>query len=188
MKKLLNDIRSCTLCADCLPKGPHPIVEANVNSKIILLSQAPGSVVHQSGKAWADQSGERLREWLGVDDHTFYNPSNFAVVPMGFCYPGRGKGGDLPPMKICAPTWHPMLLGSLQNVQLTLLIGKYAQDYYLQGAYKTLTENVRNYDQFLPRYFPLPHPSPRNNIWQAKNEWFTELIIPVLQKRVSSIL
>ncbi|WP_235299538.1 uracil-DNA glycosylase family protein [Portibacter marinus] len=188
MKNLLQNIRSCTLCADQLPLGPRPIVVARPTSKIILLSQAPGSIVHDVGKPWADKSGDNLRDWLGVDEDIFYNPDQFAVVPMGFCYPGRGKSGDLPPMKICAPTWHPELLSKIKDVRLTLLIGKYAQDAYLNSPYKTLTQNVKKFEQFLPKYFPLPHPSPRNNIWQAKNQWFVQEVIPSLKNIIQNLL
>ncbi|MEM9836757.1 MAG: uracil-DNA glycosylase family protein [Bacteroidota bacterium] len=186
---LIHQIRQCNHCAEQLPLGPRPIISFSERSKIILISQAPGSVVHASGVAWADQSGERLRAWLGVSDDAFYNTDNFAIVPMGFCYPGRGKSGDLPPLPACAPLWHEQVLAHLSSARLTLIIGQYAQRYYLgQHRKKTLTATVQHYQDYLPRFFPLPHPSPRNNIWMAKNEWFTAEVVPALQLKVAEIL
>jgi len=158
-------------------------------SKILVIGQAPGIKVHLSGIPWDDQSGKELRNWLGVTDEIFYDSKNFAIIPMGFCYPGKGKNGDLPPCIACAPLWHERVLAQLQNIELTLLIGQYAQSYYLQGRkYKTLTETVKNYQNYLPTYFPLPHPSPRNFIWMSKNPWFKEKTVPVLQKLVETVL
>ena len=167
MKKLLSEIRSCTICEEFLPHGPRPIVTAHPHSKIMLIGQAPGRVVQESGVPWQDKSGENLREWLGVSEEEFYDPQIFGIIPMGFCFPGTGKSGDLPPRKECAPQWHPPLIERMKEVQLTLLIGQYAQKYYLKDQIqKNLTETVRNFETYLPSFFPLPHPSPRNNIWQ----------------------
>lgn len=155
----------------------------------MIIGQAPGSIVHQTGIPWDDASGKRLRNWLGVDQDLFYDPDLFAIVPMGFCYPGKGKTGDLPPRKECAPQWHQPLWHHLKNIQLTLLIGSYAQGYYLKNTQKeTLTETVKNFKNYLPTYLPLPHPSPRNNIWMKRNEWFERDLVPVLQSTIKEIL
>jgi uracil-DNA glycosylase len=189
MDRLLKEINNCTLCAKELPLGPRPIVAAHPKSKIVIIGQAPGAAVHKTGVPWDDKSGENLRNWMGIDKTDFYNSEKIALLPMGFCYPGKGKSGDLAPRKECAPLWHSELLENLKEVELILLIGKYAQDYYLKGKTKsTLTETVKVYEQYLPKYFVLPHPSPRNNIWQAKNEWFKFLVIPDLQKTIAEIL
>jgi uracil-DNA glycosylase len=189
MKKLIKEISNCTVCKEYLELGPRPIVSAHRQSKIVIIGQAPGTVVHKTGVPWNDKSGENLRHWMGIDIADFYNDKKVAIIPMGFCYPGKGKSGDLPPRKECAPLWHGVLFDRLREVELVLLIGKYAQDYYLQNrAKKTLTETVKNFQTYLPKYFVLPHPSPRNNIWQAKNEWFSRLVIPELQKEVKKIL
>lgn len=155
----------------------------------MIIGQAPGRRVHESGIPWDDKSGENLRDWLGVDSDRFYDPSYFAIVPMGFCYPGTGKSGDLPPRKECAPQWHELILSQLTGVRLTLLIGQYAQKYYLkQAVEKNLTETVRSFERYLPGYFPLPHPSPRNNIWKRKNPWFEQDLLPILKERVHFLL
>ena len=189
MKKLLADIRACTVCAPHLPLGPRPVVAAQSKARILLIGQAPGTKVHASGVPWSDASGKELRRWLGVDEHTFYNDQVFAIMPMGFCYPGSGKSGDMPPRPECAPLWHAKIWKHLKNVQLTLLIGKYAQAYYLpDSAALSLTEIVKAYHTHLPKYFPLPHPSPRNRLWQSKNAWFEKKVVPDLQQRVRAIL
>ena len=189
MKALLQDIAQCKLCKDKLPLEPRPIMSAHANSKILIVGQAPGIRVHNSGIPWNDPSGERLREWLQVDKNEFYNPELFGIVPMGFCYPGTGKSGDLPPMKECATTWHEKLLAQMPNVELTLLIGKYAQNYYLgKTQKKNLTETVGAFEEYLPQYLPLPHPSPRNNIWMKKNPWFLEAVLPTLRDRVANCI
>ena len=188
MKQLLQEIRRCNICEEYLPLGPRPIIEATENSKIILISQAPGRIVHNSGKAWADQSGNKLREWLGVSEAQFYDTSNFAIIPMGFCYPGKGKTGDLPPRKECAPTWHPKILTELENVCLTLLIGSYATKYYFPEDSRNLTQKVENYQDYLPNYWPLPHPSPVNRFWRAKNPWFEEDMVGLLRQKIATIL
>ena len=187
MESLLKEIRQCTVCLPELENGVNPILAATPNSKFAIIGQAPGSIVHRTGIPWDDKSGERLRHWLGVDDDTFYNPDIFALIPMGFCYPGKGRSGDLPPRKECAPLWHQQVLEQITDIQLTILIGSYAQEYYLQKARKrTLTETVRNYKTYLPKYLPLPHPSPRNNIWLKKNEWFDTEVIPYLRNAIDS--
>ncbi|WP_299607427.1 uracil-DNA glycosylase family protein [uncultured Aquimarina sp.] len=189
MESLLSDISKCDVCASKLALGPRPVVSASEHSKIVIIGQAPGSVVHKSGIPWDDKSGQNLRSWMGIDNETFYNPEVVALIPMGFCYPGKGKSGDLPPTKECAPLWHLKLLNQMPNVQLTLLIGAYSQNYYLGNRLKrTLTESVKNYKEYLPDYFVLPHPSPRNNIWQAKNEWFKNEVLPTLQQTIEKII
>ena len=186
MDAILSEIRKCTVCKKFLPNVPRPVIQASIASKIVIIGQAPGQKVQDSGIPWDDASGNNLREWLGVDKQTFYNEKIFALVPMGFCFPGSGKSGDLPPRPECAPLWHQQVLKSITEVKLILLIGQYAQNYYLKSNAKiTLTETVKNYKDYLPNYIPLPHPSPRNNIWQKKNEWFKERLIPVLQKKVA---
>jgi uracil-DNA glycosylase len=193
LEDLLKEIRKCTACEIHLPLGARPVLTAHPKSKILLVGQAPGTKVHHSGIPWNDQSGKTLRSWLGVSNEVFYTAENFGIVPMGFCYPGRtsgkGKSGDLPPRRECAPLWHHRLLENVPEVRLTLLIGKYAQDYYLKNrGKKNLTETVRCFEEYLPGFFPLPHPSPRNRIWMKKNPWFEEIILPQLQDRVKNIL
>lgn len=186
---LLFDISKCTVCSAFMEPEPRPVLVAHPESKIVIVGQAPGKAVYNSGIPWDDKSGANLRQWMDVDDDLFYDPSKVAIIPMGFCYPGTGKSGDLAPRKECAPLWHEPLLNKMPNVQLTLLIGNYAQKYYLEKAQKkTLTATVKNYKEYLPQYFVLPHPSPRNNIWMAKNEWFKQEVIPVLQETIKSIL
>ena len=189
MDNLLAQIRNCQVCKEHLIHGVNPVVSASINSKILLISQAPGRVVHNTGIHWSDRSGDTLRNWLDVDPETFYNNEIFAIMPMGFCFPGSAKTGDLPPRKECAPMWHQQLLDQMPNIELTILIGLYAQKQYLgKNAMKTLTENVNHFEDFLPEYFPLPHPSGRNNIWMAKNSWFPEVVLPELKKVVHSII
>ena len=189
MQDLLHDIRQCRICESHLPLGPKPIVEADSKSKIVLLSQAPGRVAHQSGIAWDDAGGKRLREWLGVSWDMFYNPRNFAIMPMGFCYPGKGKSGDLPPRPECAPQWHNPLWKQLEQVELIILIGMYAQKQYLKKhAKRTLTDNVAHYKDYLPKYFPLPHPSPRNRFWLSKNPWFEAEVLDALKVKVHELI
>ncbi|MEN1784028.1 MAG: uracil-DNA glycosylase family protein [Bacteroidota bacterium] len=189
MQQLLQEIRDCTHCINQLPFGPRPIIAGTPKSKIVLASQAPGRLAHEHNKAWDDPSGKNLRQWLGVTETVFYNPDNFAILPAGFCYPGKGSTGDLPPKKDCAPLWHQKVWNELHSVKLTLLIGKYAQDLYLpKNAKGTLTENVRDFENFLPKYFPLPHPSPVNHFWMRKNPWFETDVNPRIQELVSRIL
>ncbi|MEW7290180.1 uracil-DNA glycosylase family protein [Aquimarina sp. 2304DJ70-9] len=189
MNELLLEIKSCKICEKNLPLGPRPIVAAHPKSKILIIGQAPGAVVHKTGVPWDDKSGENLRKWMDIDTTTFYNVKKIGLIPMGFCYPGRGKSGDNPPTKECAPKWHNVLLNTVEKPELIVLIGKYAQDYYLGSkSKKTLTETVKNYKEYLPKFFVLPHPSPRNNIWQAKNEWFKTDVLPGLKSRIEKIL
>ncbi|AWW33134.1 uracil-DNA glycosylase family protein [Echinicola strongylocentroti] len=189
MQQLLKEIRSCDLCKESLPLGANPIVTGSPQSKIVIIGQAPGKIVHESSIPWNDKSGDNLRKWMDVDRAIFYDPNKIALVPMGFCYPGRGKSGDLPPRPECAPLWHRRLMEMMEEVRLTMLVGSYAQAYYLENrSRKTLTETVKNFHEYLPEYLPLPHPSPRNNIWQAKNPWFGEEVLPILKERVKRIL
>lgn len=189
MQKLLSKIRNCDVCKAQLPLGPRPIIAGTSNSKIVLVSQAPGRKAHEQNRAWDDPSGKKLREWLGVADEQFYNPDNFAVLPMGFCYPGKGKTGDLPPRRECAPLWHDVVWEEFKNVRLIIVIGKYAQDRYLRKlSKKNLTENVASYQDFLPKYFPLPHPSPVNRFWTIKHPWFEKDVVPELQRCIRSLL
>ena len=183
--EILTKIRQCTLCADHLPNIPKPILQASIQSKILIIGQAPGQKAHTSGIPWDDLSGDRLRLWLGVDKKAFYDPNFFAFMPMGFCYPGKTNGGDAAPRPECAPTWHESLLYEMPNVQLTLLIGQYAQRYYLKDAIKnTLTETVLAYNEYLPEYLPMPHPSPRNQAWFKNNEWFEKDVLKMLRVKV----
>lgn len=189
MEDLLNNIRQCAICKAHLPLGPNPILSAHKKSKIVLLSQAPGRIAHQKSKAWDDPGGRQLRQWLNVTEDQFYNPKNFAIVPIGFCYPGKAKTGDLPPRPECAPLWHEKILSEMSDVTLTILIGAYAQKYYLKDkAKRTLTETVGQYKTYLPKYFPIPHPSPTNRFWRSKNPWFEELIVSELQKKVEELI
>jgi uracil-DNA glycosylase len=187
MKKLLTEIRACTVCTKFLPNKPHPIVQAGIYAKIVIIGQAPGQKVQDSGIPWDDASGNELRRWLGVSKEQFYNDKLFALVPMGFCYPGKGTSGDLPPRPECAPLWHEPLLKNMKKAKLIILIGQYSLNYYLGEAMKsTLTDTVRNYNEYLPNYFPLVHPSPRNRIWQSKNPWFEKEIVPILRIIIST--
>ena len=189
MKKLLQEIRGCTACSKFLPNAPRPILQAGTSSKIIIIGQAPGQKVQNSGIPWDDQSGNELRRWLGVTKEQFYDEKIFALVPMGFCYPGKGSSGDLPPRPECAPLWHELLMKRMKKVKLIILIGQYAQKHYLDERLKpTLTETVRNYKEYLPLYLPLVHPSPRNKIWQKKNGWFEKEVVPQLQGIVKESL
>ncbi|MFD2822595.1 uracil-DNA glycosylase family protein [Lacinutrix iliipiscaria] len=189
MEDLLHDIRQCKICEKHLPLGPRPIATAHQESKIVIIGQAPGTKVHASGIPWDDASGNQLRKWLNISPEDFYDTKKFAIIPMGFCYPGKGKTGDLPPRPECAPQWHQPLLNLMPNVELILLIGMYAQKYYLKGQVKnTLTETVANFKDYLPQYLPLPHPSPRNRFWLSKNPWFEKEVIPELQKKVLKLI
>ncbi|MCG6278990.1 uracil-DNA glycosylase family protein [Vibrio vulnificus] len=184
LEPLLNQIRACQVCASALPLGANPVVQAHSEAKILIIGQAPGTKVHHSSIPWNDASGNRLRVWLDIEKPTFYDPKQIAIMPMGFCYPGRGQSGDLPPRKECAPLWHEALLKHLPNIELTLLIGQYAQNRYLSNKPKTLTETVQNWQAWLPDYLPLPHPSPRNTLWLRKNPWFEEQTVPYLRQQV----
>lgn len=187
--QLVSEAKSCTICASFLPLGANPIFQAAPSAKIAVVGQAPGVRAHTTNKPFNDPSGIRLRYWMGIPDEVFYDPDKIAIVPMGFCYSGKAKGGDLPPRKECAPAWHFRFWQQLPNVALVLLVGKYAQKYYLGSRqYKTLTLTVQNYHKYLPRFFPLVHPSPRNIGWLRNNSWFETELIPELQIKIQSIL
>ena len=185
---LLAEIRGCEVCAASLPEGPRPIVQAAPSASIVIIGQAPGRRVHESGVPWDDPSGETLRAWMGIDRETFYDPNVVALVPMGFCYPGSAKSGDKPPRKECAPLWHEPLLAHLERRALDIVIGTYAQARYLSDRAKTLTETVAQWDRHLPDRIPLPHPSPRNTPWLRKNPWFEAETLPALRARVAEVL
>lgn len=189
MRTLLKKIHKCEICINSLPLGCNPVVQLSSSSKIIIIGQAPGSRVHESGIPWHDKSGNTLRKWMNVDEETFYDPSVFSIMPMSFCYPGKGISGDLAPRPECAPLWHQKILKKVKNTPLILLIGQYAQRYYLKKDCKSnLTETVRSYKEFLPKYFPLPHPSPRNQNWIKINPWFIEEAVPELRWRIEDKL
>lgn len=216
LDKLLLKVRACTVCAPHLPHGPRPILRAAATARLLVVGQAPGRKVHDTGIPWNDPSGDRLRSWLGMDRDTFYDESRIAIIPTGLCFPGTGKQGDLPPRPECAPLWHPPLRAALKDIRLTLLIGQYAQAYYLgPRAKKTLTETVAAWQEYLtaeettgrpefprpPRgaeaaqwppgggpFLPLPHPSPRNQLWLKRNPWFERDLLPVLRLKVREAL
>lgn len=184
---LANTIRACTIC-DGLPLGPKPIFQFSRNSKILIAGQAPGRITHHKGIPFDDPSGNRLRSWLGVTAEQFYNPDLFAIVPMGFCFPGTGKSGDLPPRSECAEVWRGKILASLQEVELTMVVGAYAMGYHLGNLQKpTLTQTVADWRAHWPQTLPLPHPSPRNGIWLKKNPWFEDDVLPALQTKVREL-
>lgn len=185
MMEISEQIRSCTACLDFLPSGVNPVVQLNPDSKILIIGQAPGRRVHETGIPWNDASGRTLRKWLDMDEQTFYDPRQVSIMPMGFCYPGKGVSGDLPPRKECAPHWHQRILSQFKSIPLVILIGQYAQKYYLRDQYPgNLTDAVANYKAYLPEFFALPHPSPRNQSWLKINPWFMEMVIPDLQLEV----
>jgi len=188
LSQLFEQIRHCQECVNYLPLGPNPIIRGKSSAKILIIGQAPGTKVHASSIPWDDASGKRLRQWLGLTDDEFYNEDNIAIMPMGFCYPGKGKSGDLPPRPECAPLWHEKILEQLPHLEFTLLIGQYAQQYYLANRAKTLTETVQGWQQWFPDKLPLPHPSPRNTLWLKRNPWFEINVLPVLQQRIKTIL
>ena len=189
LSALLHNVRACTLCAAHLPHGPRPVLQAHERSRILIAGQAPGRAVHESGVPFDDASGDRLRSWLGVSRDVFYTDTAIAILPMGFCYPGTGKSGDLPPRAECAPAWRHTLIAQLTALQLTIVVGQYAQAFHLRGHVTTsLTETVRAWRTFWPHIVPIPHPSPRNNIWLAKNPWFERELVPVLRLRVAEVL
>ena len=184
---LLEDIRACRHCAGALPHEPRPIVQAGSSARILIVGQAPGSRVHATGMPWDDDSGDRLREWTGLDRETFYDPEHVALVPMGLCYPGKGNGGDLPPRKECAPLWHEALLAQMPELQLTLLVGQYAQKAYLPPAQRpSMTEAVRRHGEMPHGLFPLPHPAWRSRLWMKKHPWFEADVLPVLRDKIAT--
>lgn len=186
LDRLLAEVRACRLCEAHLPLGPRPVLRARASARILIASQAPGLRVHKSGIPWDDPSGDTLRAWLGLSKEEFYDESRIAILPTGLCYPGRSeRGGDLPPRPECAPQWHARILAHLPNLELTVLVGMYAQRYYLgERRKRTLTETVRSYREYLPRYWPIPHPSARNIFWLQANPWFEEEVVPELRKAV----
>ena len=188
LEEILKKINKCNICTS-LPLGPKPILQVHGKAKILIISQAPGLKTHNSGIPWDDASGERLREWLKLSKDVFYDKNLIAILPMGFCYPGKGLKGDLPPRPECYPEWHQMILSALPNIELILLIGSYSQNIYLKKLKKkSLTETVRTFADYSPQYFPLPHPSPLNNIWLSKNPWFSEEVLPALNLAIQKVL
>ena len=189
LESLLAEVRACRVCEQHLPLGPRPVLRADARARVLIVGQAPGTRVHATGIPWNDPSGDRLRAWLAVDRDTFYDERRFAIIPTGLCYPGRGRQGDLPPRPECAPLWHPRLRALLPRIGLTLLVGQYAQEFYLAERRKgTLTDTVRAWREYLPEFLPVPHPSPRNNRWLAVNPWFERDVVPALRERVHALL
>jgi uracil-DNA glycosylase len=185
---LLKEVRACTICAPHLEHGVRPVVQIDSKAKILIAGQAPGRKVHESGVPFDDASGDRLRNWMGISKETFYNAEEIAILPMGFCYPGTGKTGDLAPRSECAIAWRAKLLEQLPKLDLTLVIGQYAQGYHLIKSNLSLTETVKLWQDYWPSVLPLPHPSPRNNRWLKRNPWFEEEVLPSLRRRVLELL
>ena|ERR1700754_255074 len=188
LPSLLKEVRACTVCAAHLPLGPRPVVQAHASARILIAGQAPGRKVHETGIPFNDVSGNRLRQWLGLSPEVFYDETRLAILGMGFCFPGTGKSGDLPPRPECAPTWRAPLLAQLKNIRLTLVLGQYAMAYHLPGRGKTLTEVVSGWQRDWPLIVPLPHPSPRNQAWLKNNPWFESELLPVLRLRIADVL
>jgi uracil-DNA glycosylase len=190
LKSLLMEVMACRLCEEHLPSGPRPVVQANAQAKILIAGQAPGRRVHETGIPFNDPSGDRLRLWMGIDKKTFYNSLKIAMLPIGFCYPGTGRSGDLAPRPECAEAWREKLLAQLPEIKLTLVIGRYAHNYHLGALQKNnLTETVKSWKEFESMgLLPMPHPSPRNNIWLKKNAWFEKEFLPALKSRVSKLI
>ncbi len=185
---LVSEVRACKICAQHLPFEPNPILRPSATATMIIIGQAPGTKVHETGIPWNDPSGDKLREWMGVDRDFFYNHKKIAIMPTAFCYPGKGKSGDLPPRPECAPTWHPRLLAFMPKIQLILLIGQYAQKYYLKDSRKkSVAATVRAWQEYAPLYLPMPHPSPRNKLWLKKNAWFEQEVVPQLKQRIKRL-
>ena len=185
---LLIDVRACTICKAHLPLGPRPVLQLHPKARILIAGQAPGRKVHDSGIPFDDASGKRLRQWLGITREVFYDPKQIAILPMGFCFPGSGKSGDLPPRLECEPAWRKQLLQHLRHLEVTLVLGQYAQAYHFGEASSSLTELVKSWRTYWPNKIPLPHPSPRNNLWLRRNPWFEIEMLPSLRKRVSEVL
>ncbi len=185
---LLNDIKCCTICASQLEHGARPVLQVHPKAKILIAGQAPGLKVHTSGIPFDDASGKRLREWLGVTREEFYDPEKLAILPMGFCYPGTGKTGDLAPRKECAPAWREKILAHLKQIEVTIVLGSYAQKYHMGVTNTSVTDLVKSWELYWPNIIPLPHPSPRNNIWLKKNPWFEIELLPKLRERVRESL
>ena len=182
-------MRACTACAAQLPLGPRPVLQAGTGARILVVGQAPGLRVHTTGIPWDDPSGVRLRTWMGIGPETFHDPQRVAILPRGYCYPGRGRGGDLPPRRECAELWLDALLAKLPHIETTLLIGQYAQRHYLGRRRKaSLTATVEAWRDYAPRFLPLPHPSPRNTPWFQRHPWFERDLVPALRERVAAVL
>ena len=187
-KNLLTEVRACRICEAELPLGPNPVLRASSMARILIIGQAPGTRVHETGIPWNDPSGERLRDWMQIDREQFYDESQIAIMPMGFCYPGKGKSGDLPPRPECAAHWHKQLLAEMPDIELTILIGKYAQNHYLHSQRQTLAETVSHWQDCPSGLFPLPHPSPRNLRWFRNHPWFENEVLPAFRNRLAAIL
>lgn len=189
LDQLLAEVRACRVCADALGFTPRPVVRASTSARLLIIGQAPGSRVHASGVPWDDASGDRLRSWTGLDKSIFYDESLVAIMPMGLCYPGKGTSGDLPPRPECAPLWHARLRGLMPGIKLTLLVGSYAQNANLPGARgQSMTETIRQWRDFLPTLFPLPHPSWRSTLWLRQQPWFEADVLPVLKSEVAQAI
>lgn len=189
LAQLSKEIQACQACSAHLPYAPRPVIAVSEHAKLLIVGQAPGLKVQQSGTPWNDQSGDLLRSWLQLSPSQFYDAQQVAIVPLGFCYPGKGKSGDLPPRQECAPMWHARLLAAMPDIRLTLLIGRYAQEYYLRDRAKAnLTQTVAHFEEYFPRYFPLPHPSPRNRFWFSRHPWFEQTVLPALRMKVAQAL
>jgi len=190
LDRLFAEIRGCTVCAKHLPLGPRPVVRGSVTARLLIVSQAPGTKVHETGLSFNDRSGDRLRQWLGLDRDIFYDEGRVAIMGMGFCYPGRdANGGDRPPRPECAPLWHARILAELTSVELTLLVGSYAIDYYLGAeAKRSMTATVEAWRDYAPRFLPLPHPSWRTTLFEKRNPWFEKKLLPALRRRVKALL
>jgi len=188
LEQVLGQVRACDLCRQHLPLGPRPVLVAEASARLLIVGQAPGTRVHHTGIPWNDPSGDRLRQWLGLDRAQFYDARRIAIMPMGFCYPGSGPSGDLPPRPECAPRWHALIRAQLPRVELTLLVGQYAQRYYLGSRHRSLTERVRAWREYGPAYLPLVHPSGRNQRWLAERPWFAREVLPALRQRVAELL
>lgn len=188
LKSLLSEVGRCRLCEANLPQGPNPVLQCSKTAKILIAGQAPGRRVHISGVPFDDASGDRLRDWLGISREVFYDASRIAILPMGFCYPGSGKSGDLPPRPECAIQWRKKLLAHMEQIELTLVMGQYAQNYHFDTKSRSLTDLVRGWQDFWPGMLPLPHPSPRNNRWLKQNPWFESELLPKLKTRINQIL
>ncbi len=188
LTKLLKQVRACTNCEEFLEHGVRPVLQVSSTSRVLIAGQAPGRRVHESGVPFDDPSGDRLRDWMGVTKEVFYDAAKVGILPMGFCYPGTGKSGDLPPRRECAEEWRERLMEQLGAVKLTLVVGQYAAKWHLKSGAKSLTELVKDWESFAPHAIPLPHPSPRNNIWLKKNPWFEQDVLPYLKRRVLAAL
>lgn len=188
LRDLIRKANACRVCAAHLPLEPRPVFRVGIGARLLIVGQAPGRRVHETGVPWNDPSGDRLREWLLMDRAHFYDATRIAIVPTGLCYPGSGARGDLPPRPECAPLWQPRFRAALPGVRLTLLVGMHAQAYYLGARRKrTLALTVRDYEEFLPEFFPLPHPSPRNRLWMKQNPWFVNEVVPALRRRLRAL-